>query len=62
MQTLTALEKIKTHLLFYGITDSVEIEDEAAPHILEALENEFVEHVCLEDGALVITFKEDENV
>jgi hypothetical protein len=55
---LTTLEKIQTHLLFYGITESVEIEKEAEEDILMALEVTGVENVRLEDGALVIEYKE----
>jgi hypothetical protein len=54
---LTTLEKIQTHLLFYGITESVEIEKEAEEDILMALELTGVEDVRLEDGALVIEYK-----
>ena len=54
---LTTLEKIQTHLLFYGITESVEIEKEAEEHILSVLESDDIERVALEDGALVIDFK-----
>ena len=54
---LTTLEKIQTHLLFYGITESVEIEKEAEEDILSALELTGVEDVRLEDGALVIEYK-----
>jgi len=55
---LTTLEKIRTHLLFYGITESVEIDQEAEEHILSLLESDGIERVALEDGALVIDFKE----
>jgi hypothetical protein len=54
---LTTLEKIQTHLLFYGITESVEIEKEAEEDILMALEIDGVEDVRVEDGALVIDYK-----
>jgi hypothetical protein len=49
---LTTLEKIRTHLLFYGITESVEIEQEAD----SLLESDGIERVALEDGALVIDY------
>jgi len=54
---LTTLEKIQTHLLFYGITESVEIDKEVEEHILSLLESDDIERVALEDGALVIDFK-----
>lgn len=57
---LTTLEKIQTHLLFYGITESVEIEKEAEEGILAALELTGVEDVRLEDGALVIEYTNNE--
>ena len=57
---LTTLEKIQTHLLFYGITESVEIEKEAEEDILTALEIAGVENVRLEDGALVIEYTNNE--
>jgi hypothetical protein len=55
---LTNLEKIKTHLLIYGITKSVEIEEEAEEPILTALESDGIENVSIDNGALVIEFKE----
>ena len=55
---LTTLEKIKTHLLVYGITESLEIEEEAEEMILTTLESDGIESVVIEDGALVIEFKE----
>lgn len=55
---LTTLERIKTHLLFYGITELVEIEKEAEEDILTALETDGVETVRIEEGALVIEFKD----
>lgn len=57
---LTTLEKIQTHLLFYGITESVEIEKEAEEDILMALEITGVENVRVEDGALVIDYTQNE--
>lgn len=56
--TLTTLEKIQTHLLLYGITESVEIEKEAEDEILAALQMEDVENVNIDNGVLVIEYKD----
>jgi len=55
---LTTVEKIRTHLLVYGITEQIKIEEEAEDMILAGLESDDVESVFIEDGALVIEFKE----
>jgi hypothetical protein len=55
---LTTLEKIKTHLLFYGVIESIEIEKEAEEDILTALETDGVENVKVDDGTLVIEYRD----
>jgi hypothetical protein len=56
---ITTLDKIKTHLLFYGITEHVEIEKEAEEDILCALEINGVEDVRIEEGALIIEYNNE---
>ena len=57
---ITNKERIKTHLLFYGITEHVEIEDEAEEMILQALESDDIEQVSIDDeGGLLIEYKDD---
>lgn len=56
MTQLTTMDKIKAHLLFYGINEDVEIEDAAADNILSILESDDVDRVYIDDGALVIEF------
>lgn len=60
-EPLTAIEKIRSLLLAWGIDQPVEIEEEAEGMILAALSQESVDVVGIDaDGALVIEFKEDE--
>ena len=56
--TITTLEKIRHHLLVYGITESVEIEKEAEDDILAVLQLDDVVNVTLDNGALVIEFED----
>jgi len=59
MTELTTGERIKTHLLFHGITENVIIDKEAEDHILLLLESDALEKVSIdEDGSLLIEFKE----
>jgi hypothetical protein len=55
-QELTTREKINTHLLAHGITEYVEIEEDAEDMILMALENKELHSVSIDDGALLIEF------
>ena len=52
-------EQIYSELAKYGITERIDIEDEAADMILNALHSKDLAEVFLEDdGALVIEFNE----
>jgi hypothetical protein len=55
-QELTTREKINTHLLAHGITEYVEIEEDAEDMVLMALENKELHSVSIDDGALLIEF------
>lgn len=60
-QELTTIEKIRSLLLSYGITDNILIEEEAESMILNALEKDNVFDVRIdEEGGLVIEFDENE--
>ena len=55
-QELTTREKINTHLLAHGITEYVEIEEDAEDMVLMALENKELHSVSIDDGAVLIEF------
>ncbi len=60
-QELTTIEKIRSLLLSYGITDNFLIEEDAESMILTALEQDNVFDVRIdEEGGLIIEFDENE--
>jgi len=59
-QELTILEQLRTWLMFYGIPPDFEIEAEAEEMLLAAISSEDVTSVSIEDGSLVIEYKDEE--
>ena len=60
-QELTAREQIQTWLRYYGVTEQVEIDQEAEDLLLGALGSEDVTRVWVDkDGSLIIEAGEDE--
>jgi len=58
---LTAMEKVRSLLLAYGIPRSFEIEEEAVGMILAALNQEDLADVRLDqEGGLIIEFNDNE--
>ena len=59
-QELTILEQLRTWLMFYGIPPDFEIEAEAEEMILAAISSEDVTSVSIDNGSLVIEYKDDQ--
>jgi len=59
-QELTILEQLRTWLMFYGIPPDFEIEADAEEMILAAISSEDVTSVSIDNGSLVIEYKDDQ--
>jgi len=60
-QELTTLEQLRTWLMFYGIPPDFEIEKEAEEILLEAISSEDVTSVSIDNGSLLIEYKDDDS-